>query len=718
MAEYVEENETDVLHEVCDTRDDVGGSSLETKGKKARRKAEEKRLARLEKERQEAEEKKQREEVARLVEERRRQRDTKLETEKESVRKTVTMGKGIEVKKEPKKGEEMSRGKDKMPAKENFKTQDIEEVTKKTSSVAVKILRPFKNNGVKDKEPSVKAASNFFSKWEAFKSRGSAKSGFLSQSRTAAAPIKTSSSSLTDLNPPIKPCKAAVLNASSFPSASSPSTKLIGTCTEVSSSVWTQTAWTNVSSRGPMEVSDDTLKKMSMVESPDREANTSSKYASMEVSDDTKKIKSIVGSPDRETNTNISYSNMDSINSLDVSNFMGGLSQQQSRASSSSFSDPRDQCFADSLCLTSVDLPESAYTERGFSKSGNKLHPSIPITTASEVCVNESLASVAVPYSMSSTSSGMFEVSPSPPLSNLSSPLSTNNPMGKHTCDSLHLVALSDSLAVTAFGTETNPLLSLDIANLPSSDVLESVNANRRDPCQIWEPVKDLNGQKFHDKWHNRSLTYPSQINTIPLDASYQQRDDLSQQTIVEPEFYLPSSLFSFEEIDHHECSCENRMPRLNKCLDLRGMESSSCDWEDMNVYHRVPPEFVDCITHSLMQDPVITADGHSYERSAIEDWLRLHDTSPKTGEVLPPPPGGKGVDKTLRPNHILRCQIIEFRERVLQRLMNSAQEKTAASARSDFFWPPEGSTTKPLLNNFYPAQGLESVWSHDVPGD
>lgn len=45
----------------------------------------------------------------------------------------------------------------------------------------------------------------------------------------------------------------------------------------------------------------------------------------------------------------------------------------------------------------------------------------------------------------------------------------------------------------------------------------------------------------------------------------------------------------------------------------------------------------------------------------------RHHDTSPMTGEVLPPPPGqdGSGVDKTLRPNHILRGQIIEYRERL-----------------------------------------------------
>lgn len=59
-----------------------GFNSQGNKGEKAKRKAEEKRQARLEKEMLEEEERKQREEVARLVEERRRLRDEKLEAEK------------------------------------------------------------------------------------------------------------------------------------------------------------------------------------------------------------------------------------------------------------------------------------------------------------------------------------------------------------------------------------------------------------------------------------------------------------------------------------------------------------------------------------------------------------------------------------------------------------------------------------------------------------
>ena len=38
------------------------------------------------------------------------------------------------------------------------------------------------------------------------------------------------------------------------------------------------------------------------------------------------------------------------------------------------------------------------------------------------------------------------------------------------------------------------------------------------------------------------------------------------------------------------------------------------------------------------MVDPVVTADGHTYERVAIEQWLQMHDMSPMTGEPLPLP--------------------------------------------------------------------------------
>jgi hypothetical protein len=37
-------------------------------------------------------------------------------------------------------------------------------------------------------------------------------------------------------------------------------------------------------------------------------------------------------------------------------------------------------------------------------------------------------------------------------------------------------------------------------------------------------------------------------------------------------------------------------------------------------------------ITHCIFLDPVLAADGHFYERFAIEKWFETNSTSPLTG--------------------------------------------------------------------------------------
>ena len=69
-----------------------------------------------------------------------------------------------------------------------------------------------------------------------------------------------------------------------------------------------------------------------------------------------------------------------------------------------------------------------------------------------------------------------------------------------------------------------------------------------------------------------------------------------------------------------------------------------------------VRDEFVCPITQELMVEPVTCADGHTYERRAIDQWLRQLSereqplTSPKTNEPLAHP--------HLNPNHQLRALI------------------------------------------------------------
>jgi len=61
--------------------------------------------------------------------------------------------------------------------------------------------------------------------------------------------------------------------------------------------------------------------------------------------------------------------------------------------------------------------------------------------------------------------------------------------------------------------------------------------------------------------------------------------------------------------------------------------------------------------TLELLRDPVVAADGFTYERESIEQWFsKGHDRSPKTGAQL--------QSKQLFPNHDLRARIHEWQAR------------------------------------------------------
>ena len=67
------------------------------------------------------------------------------------------------------------------------------------------------------------------------------------------------------------------------------------------------------------------------------------------------------------------------------------------------------------------------------------------------------------------------------------------------------------------------------------------------------------------------------------------------------------------------------------------------------------PPHNYLCpITGELMDDPVVAADGHTYERAAIETWFRRRNTSPMTNQVIAP---------TLLPNFTVRSMIAAWGE-------------------------------------------------------
>ena len=107
-----------------------------------------------------------------------------------------------------------------------------------------------------------------------------------------------------------------------------------------------------------------------------------------------------------------------------------------------------------------------------------------------------------------------------------------------------------------------------------------------------------------------------------------------------------------------------NEPPNAFKCAEegsadtakhqpVQGADESK---NDGKVEEHEPEELLCPILQSLMTDPVITSDGFTYERSAIQHWLKNHNTSPKTGKGL--------KNKNCIPNHIVRAQIQDYRKK------------------------------------------------------
>ncbi|KAL8099193.1 hypothetical protein AgCh_031748 [Apium graveolens] len=114
-------------------RGENGANFQECRGEKARKKAEEKRQAKLVKEQSEEEDRKQREEVLRLVDERRRSRDEKIEVDKDRG-KGLTPAKNNDNKKEAEKKRQLKKKeRDRGSSKSNSDAEELEKRADKES---------------------------------------------------------------------------------------------------------------------------------------------------------------------------------------------------------------------------------------------------------------------------------------------------------------------------------------------------------------------------------------------------------------------------------------------------------------------------------------------------------------------------------------------------------------------------------------------------------
>jgi hypothetical protein len=91
------------------------------------------------------------------------------------------------------------------------------------------------------------------------------------------------------------------------------------------------------------------------------------------------------------------------------------------------------------------------------------------------------------------------------------------------------------------------------------------------------------------------------------------------------------------------------------------------------NTQMMVPRGFMCPITLELMHRPVVAADGHSYEETAIVRWLQNNNTSPVTNLRL--------KNKDIAPNHSLAAAIQDFKQQQQTTVASAAPAAAAAAA-------------------------------------
>ena len=285
------------------------------------------------------------------------------------------------------------------------------------------------------------------------------------------------------------------------------------------------------------------------------------------------------------------------------------------------------------MCLPPVELPVgSAYQEIMKSRMGSNIH---------QVSY--------VPSSLLSTQSYFGDTAGSPcTYSNLTnSAISSSLPPS--VSSSINMFDFSgeeiqDSLDNIRSNVELNPLSALNLASTLNPPLQHSFNRNNDDLLHMLEPWdastflgENTNSDSNDPRWNHWNAPVPQRqevnfLQTSQWDPSFQNRNNQMQSfspNLSESGFKVvpppSSSFFSCSQNDninpsYSESSCAPMFGNKNWSNMSASMMHA---WEDADMNQIIPAEFVDCITYSIMQDPVITADGHSYERSAIEAWLK-----------------------------------------------------------------------------------------------
>ena len=92
------------------------------------------------------------------------------------------------------------------------------------------------------------------------------------------------------------------------------------------------------------------------------------------------------------------------------------------------------------------------------------------------------------------------------------------------------------------------------------------------------------------------------------------------------------------------------------------GMKENEFELHGITLIADLPDNYFCPITSEIMENPVVTCDGYSYEKSSIIRWFTIKRTNPITNQLL--------ENTNLIPNHTLKGVIIDLKEELYKKKM------------------------------------------------
>lgn len=100
---------------------------------------------------------------------------------------------------------------------------------------------------------------------------------------------------------------------------------------------------------------------------------------------------------------------------------------------------------------------------------------------------------------------------------------------------------------------------------------------------------------------------------------------------------------------------CDGSVVSDSSTSHTKSRQTISKKASGMTNSKQIPAAFICPLTLNVMEDPLMTKEGHSYERSAILKWVSENNTSPLTREPLT-------MSQLIR-NHALKSEIESWRK-------------------------------------------------------